>query len=51
MKARLVFDVQPCGYYALQLYLANEQEKNVLSFVEDATAYRLSEDSGSRLQR
>ncbi len=42
---------QPCGYYQLKRFAATIDQAAKLSFVEDATEYRLIEDAGKRAER
>ncbi len=42
---------QVCGYYQLKRFAATCEEAVKLSFVEDATEYRLIDDPRRRLQR
>jgi hypothetical protein len=43
--------LQPCGYYQLKRFAATRNEALKLSFVEDATEYRMTDDAYVRLQR
>jgi hypothetical protein len=42
---------QVCGYYQLKRFAATCEEAVKLSFIEDATEYRLIDDPRRRLQR
>ncbi len=42
---------QPCGYYQLKRFAATCDDAIKLSFVEDATEYRMIEDGARRLER
>jgi hypothetical protein len=42
---------QPAGYYQLKRFAATCDEAVKLSFIEDATEYRMIEDGRRRLQR
>ena len=51
LAARVPTSTQPCGYYQLKRFAATRNEALKLSFVEDATEYRLTDDAAVRLQR
>ena len=40
--------LQTCGYYQLKRFAATRNEATMLSFVEDATEYRLTGDESLR---
>lgn len=42
---------QPCGYYQMKRLAAASGSASLLSFVEDATEYRLTREPGVRLAR
>lgn len=42
---------QPCGYYQLKRFAATCDEASKLSFIEDASEYRLTDDPRLRARR